>query len=221
MGYVPEWSRANHAKSANITKDSSPTGTNYGIVSKPLFHSEAKMFADGGEVNAKGEKMGEYSGDDEIVKYRMNQIDEKGNDLRIPESAKTTQSQMEVQDMENGSGSEMKSTPQSQMEVQDKESGRSQDYAKSSPAKSIAKAKATPSRDFDSDGSVAVTGNRDMDIDTVATPKSKPYINIPKNSSIGMRQYSQDAESPAVSFFKKLVSSESQRTKAAKKSKDD
>lgn len=112
MGYVPEWQRASHAKAGTTQKQT-------GVRCVELFHNASKpsqptkRFADGGEVNAKGETMGEYSGNDDIVKYRMNQIDDKGADLRIPTSAKTTQSQMDAQDMENGSGS----TPKASVEV--------------------------------------------------------------------------------------------------------
>jgi len=147
MGHVPDWARSNQGKGQ--APATTKPATKFGIVSKPLFHHDnaaakpLQRFADGGEVelNIKGEKVGEYSGDDEIVKYRMNMIDEKGNDLRMPESAKTTQSQMEVQDMEGGSGGmSAPATPQSQMEVQDRENGRSSPAAKPARVKSAKKA---------------------------------------------------------------------------------
>lgn len=116
MGYVPEWQRANQ----NKTSTSKPQ---QGVRSVELFHNApdrnsngkqslfTRHYADGGDVelNVNGDQIGQYSGNDDIVKYRMNQIDAQGNDLRIPAGAKTTQSQMNVQDMEGSSASD--STP--------------------------------------------------------------------------------------------------------------
>lgn len=221
MGFVPDWIRSSMCKTGTASKDSAKPATKFGIVSRELFHNAPK-FADGGEVNAKGETMGEYSGDDEIVKYRMNQIDDKGNDLRIPESAKTTQSQMDVQDMENGSGS----TPSRDFDAGPNLSSEPKSSpAKSSPDKSVpkAKAKAAPNRDFDAgDDSTSVSPRdgyqRSVALKDMTVPKEKPFIDIPKKAA-GLQQYRSDAVSPAETLYKKMTSG-SQRTKAAKKSKD-
>ena len=229
MGYVPDWIRSTMCKTDVASKDGAKPATKFGIVSRELFHNApVQKFADGGDVNVKGEAIGEYSGDDEIVKYRMNQIDDKGEDLRIPTSAKTTQSQMDVQDMENGSGSEMKSTPTTQAESQDKENGASQSYAKSSSVKSStakssaskASASADPVVNDSPDYNIEPRDGRQRSVvlKDMTAPKEKPYIDIPKRA-VGVQQYKSDAESPVESMFKKLTASQSQRTKAANKGK--
>ena len=93
-------------------KKTGPSQSKPGIVSRPIFHNESKVqrFADGGEVfdydnpgkavgkyepapqsndtNIRGEKLGTYSGNDEIVKRRMGMIDESGNSLLRKDNVK-------------------------------------------------------------------------------------------------------------------------------------
>jgi len=230
MGYVPDWLRANHAKNSTTSSDSAPSGIKYGIVSRELFHNAPKQkFADGGDVNIKGETMGEYSGDDEIVKYRMNQIDDKGNDLRSKFTKDTVSS-----DRDSDAGMDIDTSAKTpsrdfdagpNLSTSPKSSDAKPSYTKSTPKPSST---ASSSRDFDApdDGTTSPKASDDrMKARAPAAPsapakESKKYIDIPKNNT-GMRQYRDDAESPAGSFFKKLVGSQSQRTKAANKSKDD
>lgn len=99
MGHVPDWARGSMKKTG-------PSQSKPGIVSRPIFHGETKVarLADGGtafdydnpgkvvgeyeparetgETNIKGEKVGSYSGNDEIVMRRMNMMDSEGKDLR-------------------------------------------------------------------------------------------------------------------------------------------
>lgn len=150
MGYAPDWTRANHGKkpAASVAKPQ----TKFGIVSKPLFHNAVQKFADGGEVelNVNGDKVGDYSGSDDIVKYRMNQTDAEGNNLRIPESAKTTQSQMEVQDMENGSGSSASSAKSEAVSTSSPAAAPARMDAKKPARSSVPKTvKTTPQSQYD------------------------------------------------------------------------
>lgn len=52
---------------------------------------------------------------------------------------------------------------------------------------------------------------------TVIQEEKKPYIDIPKNTSIGMRQFRSDGVSPMERLFKSITGSKSQRTTAAEK----
>ena len=120
---APDWQRQSFAKNPTTpNKGNAVTKTpNSSIREVQLFQHAGVVevddcgmqgplkLADGGDVNVKGDTIGDYSGADPIVQYRMNQIDAKGEDLRIPESAKTTQSQADAKDMENGSS---QSTPE-------------------------------------------------------------------------------------------------------------
>jgi hypothetical protein len=56
-------------------------------------------------------------------------------------------------------------------------------------------------------------------VKTEVTPdtEKKPYIDIPKNASIGMRQFASDAESPVGKLWRSMTGSKSQRTTAAEK----
>ena len=255
MGYVPEWSRANHAKNNGTSKTDSQSTSKYGIVSRELFQRPnspssnagqtpfTRHYADGSEgaveMNANNEPIGQYSGDDEIVKYRMNQIDKDGNDLRIPESAKTTQSQADAQDMDNARGETVKSDTSVKKETSadldpygaaNKSSTASASVAEKAPAKSKpSKSAASKAVNDDPDYNVeprdgyqrsqALKGASYPSTPAKSDEPKKPFIEIPKDSNIGMRQYQKDAESPMGSFFSKLTNSQSQRTAAANKNK--
>ena len=238
MGYVPEWSRANHAKSSNAPTDVAKPGTKYGIVSKELFERPTspsnnagqtpftRHYAEGGEVNIKGDTVGEYSGDDSIVKYRMNQTDADGNDLR---SKFTKDSVSSDRDMDTGMESDTSTKKETSADLDPYgAANKSQSSAKSSPVKSVAKAPVQPktvvaketSQDNDPYGAANKETSADLDPykATSTNDSKKPYIDVPKNN-VGMKQFG-DGESPIGSLFKKM-SRGSQRTRAANKSKDD
>ena len=94
MGYAPDWNKGSMKKSG-------ATPAKHGVVSRELFHGAKKVqnFYDGGsvelpnpsgsdmkyapvpdtnELNIKGDKVGYYTGNDEIAKYRMNMTDGVG-----------------------------------------------------------------------------------------------------------------------------------------------
>lgn len=88
MGYAPDWNKGSMKKSG-------ATPVKHGVTSRELFHGAkaVRKYADGGEVeyanpaaaaaepvelNIRGEKVGKYEGNDEIVKYRMNMTDDVG-----------------------------------------------------------------------------------------------------------------------------------------------
>ena len=187
MGYVPDWARAHQGKkpAASVAK----TETKFGIVSKPLFHGAVQKFADGGEVelNVNGDKVGEYSGNDEIVKYRMNQIDAEGNDLRIPKSANTTQAQMEAQDME---GSSAKDPTPAKAESPAAAPARV-NASKSSASKATVSKPATPQSQYDA---------QDMENGPGNAPAAKPSAgttalsSVPKRSKAEVDVMFRDAE---------------------------
>lgn len=72
--------------------------------------------------------------------------------------------------------------------------------------KTVVKTKVTPSK------KAAVVEEKATEIKT----DKKPYIDIPKDSSIGMRQFRSDGVSPMERLFKS-ISGKSQRTTAAEK----
>lgn len=97
MGHAPDWMRGS-------MKKTSTAQAKQGITSRELFHgANVQKFADGGgvlvdsnsdmpykpkpdsgELNIKGDKVGVYTGDDPVVKYRMNMTDDVGGkSLRI------------------------------------------------------------------------------------------------------------------------------------------
>jgi hypothetical protein len=87
MGYAPDWNKGSMKKSG-------ATPVKHGIVSRELFHGAktVQKFEDGGpvyadpaaaagpavEYNIRGQKVGQYEGNDEIAKYRMNMTDGVG-----------------------------------------------------------------------------------------------------------------------------------------------
>jgi hypothetical protein len=90
MGYAPDWNKGSMKKSG-------ATPVKHGVTSRELFHGAKTIqkFSDGGvadpfgdlkyqapvdtgEVNIRGEKVGKYDGNDEIVKYRMKMTDDVG-----------------------------------------------------------------------------------------------------------------------------------------------
>lgn len=84
MGYAPDWNKGSMKKSG-------ATPVKHGVTSRELFHGAktVQKFADGGDVlatpdapavelNIRGDKVGKYEGNDEIVKYRMNMTDGVG-----------------------------------------------------------------------------------------------------------------------------------------------
>jgi hypothetical protein len=86
MGYAPDWNKGSMKKSG-------ATPVKQGVTSRELFHGakQVQRFDDGGavelkyapvpdtnELNIKGEKVGYYTGNDEIAKYRMNMTDDVG-----------------------------------------------------------------------------------------------------------------------------------------------
>jgi hypothetical protein len=136
---------------------------------------------------AKRFEVGGYTGDDEIVKYRMGMIDAKGNDL-------TKKAEMP------------KYVDESMGEFTTKEN---LDEPKAIE-KTVVKTKVEParSREFK-----ALT-NKDEEGNKLPTDVKKPYIAIPKNVA-GMQQYRSDAISPAERLWKSLTETKSQRSKAA------
>lgn len=87
MGYAPDWNKGSMKKSG-------ATPVKHGVVSRELFHGAktVQKFEDGGpvyadpaaaasppvEYNIRGQKVGQYEGNDDIVKYRMNMTDDVG-----------------------------------------------------------------------------------------------------------------------------------------------
>jgi hypothetical protein len=134
---------------------------------------------------------GGYTGDDEIVKYRMGMIDAKGNDLTKKSNP---------QDYKDESMGEFTTNLSEPKSVE----------------KTVVKTKVSPSRDFDTTNSSASKpkNNVDRDFDTTDSEK-KPFIDIPKRAA-GMKQFRSDAESPIERLFKS-ISGKSQRTTAAEK----
>jgi hypothetical protein len=100
MGYAPDWNKGSMKKTG-------ATPVKHGVTSRELFHGakQVQHFYDGGavesanpsgsdmkytpvpdtgELNIKGEKVGYYTGNDEIVKYRMKMTDDVGGkSLRV------------------------------------------------------------------------------------------------------------------------------------------
>lgn len=132
---------------------------------------------------------GGYTGDDEIVKYRMGMIDAQGNDLTKPMSRDFDVTDSEVTSMDLPAAKAPKSVERTVVKT------------KVEPAKS---------KEFK-----ALT-NKDEEGNKLPTDVKKPYIAIPKNAT-GMQQYRSDAESPVERLFKRMMSSKSQRTVAAEK----
>lgn len=87
MGYAPDWNKGSMKKAG-------ATPVKHGVTSRELFHGAkaVQKFEDGGavyadpkaaaaepvELNIRGQKVGKYDGNDEIVKYRMNMTDDVG-----------------------------------------------------------------------------------------------------------------------------------------------
>lgn len=93
MGYAPDWNKGSMKKAG-------ATPVKHGVTSRELFHGAkaVQKFADGGgvmgdmsradmmyepapktdELNIRGQAVGKYEGNDEIVKYRMNMTDDVG-----------------------------------------------------------------------------------------------------------------------------------------------
>ena len=132
---------------------------------------------------------GGYTGDDEIVKYRMGMIDAQGNDLTKPKSRDFDVTDLETTSMDLPAAKAPKSVERTVVKT------------KVEPAKS---------RDFKPLTSKDEEGNK------LPTDVKKPFIAIPKNAA-GMQQYRSDAESPAGRLFRSIMNSKSQRTTAAEK----
>jgi len=128
---------------------------------------------------------GGYTGDDPIVKYRMGMIDAQGNDLTKPASRDFDTTESETPSMDLPAAKAVEKT--------------------------VVKTKVSParSREFKS------LTDKDEEGNKLPTDVKKPYIAIPKNTSIGMRQYRSDAVSPMERLFKSLTETKSQRSKAA------
>jgi hypothetical protein len=94
---------------------------------------------------------------------------------------------------------------------------------------SVASDVAAPSRDFDIEDAVApkaiektvvktkVSPSKKTAEKTVVQEEKKPYIDIPKDTAIGLRQFRSDGVSPVERLIKSLTGSKSQRTMAAEK----
>ena len=132
---------------------------------------------------------GGYTGDDEIVKYRMGMIDAQGNDLTKPKSRDFDTTDYETPSMDLPAVKAPKSVERTVVKT------------KVEPAKS---------RDF------KPLTNKDEEGNKLPTDVKKPYIAIPKNAA-GMQQFRSDAESPVERLFKSMMGSKSQRTTAAEK----
>ena len=131
---------------------------------------------------------GGYTGDDEIVKYRMGMIDAKGNDLTKPTSRDFDTTDSETPSMDLPALKEPKSVE-----------------------RTVVKTKVEPAK---SSNFKALT-NKDEEGNKLPTDVKKPYVSIPKNAA-GMQQFRSDAESPIERLFKR-ISGKSQRTTAAEK----
>jgi hypothetical protein len=127
---------------------------------------------------------GGYTGDDEIVKYRMGMIDAKGNDLTKPTSRDFDTTDSETPSMDLPALKEPKSVE-----------------------RTVVKTKVEPA-------SKKNKVNRDFD---TTDSEKKPYIDIPKNTAIGMRQFRSDGVSPMERLLKSITGTKSQRTTAAEK----
>lgn len=119
MGHAPDWMRGSMKK----------TGTaqaKQGITSRELFHGAVQKFSDGGgvlvdassdmtykpkpdsgELNIKGQKVGVYTGDDPVVKYRMNMTDDVGGkSLRIQDQKAAPDFEGGMEEVAKGSSKE-------------------------------------------------------------------------------------------------------------------
>jgi hypothetical protein len=124
---------------------------------------------------------GGYTGDDEIVKYRMGMIDAQGNDLTKPAIKEPTSRDFDMTDSE---------TPSMDLPAV---------KTPKAVTRTVVKTKVEPAAKKDE-----------------AKAEKKPYIDIPKDTSIGLRQFRSDGVSPMERLFKSM-SGKSQRTTAAEK----
>jgi len=135
---------------------------------------------------------GGYTGDDEIVKYRMGMIDAKGNDLTKSKKETSDDTKQETSDDLDPYGAASKKPV--------------------AVEKTVVKTKVEPAKSSD----FKALTNKDEEGNKLPTDVKKPYIAIPKNAA-GMQQYRSDAESPVERLFKSMMGSKSQRTTAAEK----
>jgi len=159
----------------------------------------------GGKVMKKKIKRfeeGGYTGDDEIVKYRMGMIDAKGNDL--------TKSKKETVEDNDPYGATKKETSADL----DPYNAASKSSTSETPKKATPKAESKPTPK--AEPKFTPLTNKDEEGNKLPTDVKKPYIAIPKNAA-GMQQYRSDAESPIGKLFKAITGSKSQRTTAAEK----
>lgn len=134
---------------------------------------------------------GGYTGDDEIVKYRMGMIDAKGNPIK-----KSTVADLETE------------TKQGQNKMIDDDT-RARAMAFVSPSEPVKAPKSV-------ERTVIKTKVEPATKKEEAKAEKKPYIDIPKSSDIGLRQFRSDGVSPMERLFKSM-SGKSQRTTAAEK----
>jgi len=162
---------------------------------------EQAGYKKGGKVMKKKMKRfeeGGYTGDDEIVKYRMGMIDAKGNDL--------TKSKKETVEDNDPYGATKKETSA------DLDPYNAASKSSTSETPKNAAPKATPK----AEPKFTPLTNKDEEGNKLPTDVKKPHIAIPKNAA-GMQQYRSDAESPIGKLFRAMTGSKSQRTTAAEK----
>jgi len=133
---------------------------------------------------------GGYTGDDEIVKYRMGMIDAKGNPIK-----KDSEPAGDDSPAGKSSYGEENASPETK--------GTAPKASKPAPKPAV-------KSEFK-----ALT-NKDEEGNKLPTDVKKPFIAIPKNAA-GMQQYRDDAESPMGKLFRAITGSKSQRTAAAEK----